>query len=44
MYRKFIGQAPTPEEHKERISRMVTFCAEQEDRVLAVLGRDKFFY
>ena len=35
MYRKFIGQASTAEDHKERIARMVNFCAEQDDSTLA---------
>ena len=43
-YRTYIGQAPTQEEHQERISRMVTFTAEQDDSVLIALGKDKFFF
>ena len=44
LYRKYIGQAQDAAEHRERISRMVTFCAEKDDSVLMTLGKDKFFF
>ena len=43
-YRAYIGQARSADEHFQRISRLVTFCADLEDRVLLALGQDKFFY
>ena len=43
-YRAYIGQAMSKEEHQLRVSRMVTYCADLDDCVLAALGKDKFFY
>ena len=43
-YKLYIRQAETDNEHKERISRMVCFCAEKSDSVLQSLGKDKFFF
>ena len=43
-YRAYIGQAMSKEEHQLRVSRMVTYCADLDDCVLAALGKDKFYY
>ena len=43
-WQTYIGQAADAEVHRERIERLITYSAEQEDGVLSSLGKDKFFF
>ena len=42
-WRVYIGQANSAQDHQERIAKLVTYAAEQEDSVIKSLGSDKFF-
>ena len=42
-WRVYIGQANSAQDHQERIAKLVTYAAEQEDSVIKSLGSDKYF-